>query len=79
MASSGMLRRVALLRTDVSVELSASIIRMTRIQSRKLRLTTVGDRRPDHATPLYPQKLALNFAEKWQSLSRYSSLVTKSH
>jgi hypothetical protein len=31
MASSGMLRRVALLRTDISEELSASIIRVTRI------------------------------------------------
>jgi uncharacterized membrane protein YadS len=31
MASSGMLHRVALVRTDVSEELSASFIRMTRI------------------------------------------------
>jgi hypothetical protein len=31
MASSGMLRRVALVRTDVSEELSASIISVTRI------------------------------------------------
>jgi hypothetical protein len=31
MASSGMLRRVALVRTDVSEELSASFIRMTKI------------------------------------------------
>jgi DNA-binding TFAR19-related protein (PDSD5 family) len=31
MASSGMLRRVALVRTDVSEELSASLIKMTRI------------------------------------------------
>jgi hypothetical protein len=31
MASSGMLHRVALVRTDVSEELTASIIRMTRI------------------------------------------------
>jgi hypothetical protein len=31
MASSGMLRRMALVRTDVSEELSASIIRVTRI------------------------------------------------
>jgi hypothetical protein len=26
----------------------------------------------DNATPLYPQKLALNFANKWQSLNRQS-------
>jgi hypothetical protein len=31
MASSGKLRREALVRTDVSEELSASVIRMTRI------------------------------------------------
>jgi hypothetical protein len=31
MVSSGMLRRVAFVRTDVSEELSASIIRVTRI------------------------------------------------
>jgi hypothetical protein len=31
MASSGMLRHVALVRTDVSEELSASIFRVTRI------------------------------------------------
>jgi DNA-binding TFAR19-related protein (PDSD5 family) len=31
MASSGMLRRVALVRTDLSKELSAYIIRLTRI------------------------------------------------
>jgi hypothetical protein len=31
MASSGMLRRVALVRTDISEELSASIIGVTRI------------------------------------------------
>jgi hypothetical protein len=31
MVSSGMLRRVALVRTDVSKELSASFIRVTRI------------------------------------------------
>jgi hypothetical protein len=34
-----------------------------------------GIRRADHATPLYPQKLALNLAKKWRSLSRYSSFA----
>jgi hypothetical protein len=37
MASSGMVRRVAVVRTDVSEELSASFIRVTRIS--KLRTT----------------------------------------
>jgi hypothetical protein len=31
--------------------------------------------RADHVTPLYPQKLGIKFADKWRSLSRYSSLV----
>jgi hypothetical protein len=29
----------------------------------------------DHTTPLYPQKLTLNFVDRWWSLSRYSSLA----
>jgi hypothetical protein len=29
----------------------------------------------NHAKPLYPQKLALNFVDKWRLLSRYSSLT----
>jgi hypothetical protein len=44
MASSGMLLRVALIRTDVSEELSASFIRVTRIGElgTTLALTSVG-------------------------------------
>jgi hypothetical protein len=34
-----------------------------------------GIRSTDHATPLYPQKLTLNFIDKWRSISRYSSLA----
>jgi hypothetical protein len=45
MASSGMLRRVALVRTDVSEELSASIIRVTRI--RELGTTFTDPCHPD--------------------------------
>jgi hypothetical protein len=34
-----------------------------------------GSAEPDHATPLYTQKLALKFADKWRSLNRYCSLA----
>jgi hypothetical protein len=45
MASSGMLRRVALLRTDVSEELSASFIRVTRIGELGTTLAVTSNRR----------------------------------
>jgi hypothetical protein len=45
MASSEMLRRVALVRTDVSEELSASIIRVTRISEVGTTLTVTSNRR----------------------------------
>jgi hypothetical protein len=41
----------------------------------KTEINDLEIRRADHATPLYPQKLALKFADKWLSLSRYSSLA----
>jgi hypothetical protein len=53
MVSSGLLRRVALVRTDVSEE--------------------------PGATPLYPQKLALTFVDKWQSSVGIVRLRTKGH
>jgi hypothetical protein len=44
MASSGMLRRVALVRTDVSEELSATIIRVTRIGEVRTTLDVTSNR-----------------------------------
>jgi hypothetical protein len=45
MASSGMLRCLALLRTDVSVELSGSIIRVTRLGELGTKLAVTSNRR----------------------------------
>jgi hypothetical protein len=45
MASSGMLRRVTLIRTDVSEEFSASIIRVTRIGDLGTTLAITSNRR----------------------------------
>jgi hypothetical protein len=45
MPSSGMLRRVTLVETDVSGELSASIIRVTRIGEIGTTLTVISNRR----------------------------------
>jgi hypothetical protein len=44
MVSSGMLRRVALVRTDISVELSASFIRVTRIGEVGITLAVTSNR-----------------------------------
>jgi hypothetical protein len=45
MASSGMLRRVVLVRTDVSEELSPSFIRVTRIGELGTTLAVTSNRR----------------------------------
>jgi hypothetical protein len=45
MASSGMLRRVALVRTDVSEEISASFVRATRIGELGTTLDVTSNRR----------------------------------
>jgi hypothetical protein len=45
MASSRMLRRVALVRTDVSEELSPSFIRVTRIGELRTTLDVISNRR----------------------------------
>jgi hypothetical protein len=50
MASSGMLRRVALVRTDVSEELIASFIRVTRIYELGTTLAVTSNRRASVAS-----------------------------
>jgi hypothetical protein len=45
MSSSGMLRRMALVRTDVSEELSASFIRVTRMGELETTLAVTSNRR----------------------------------
>jgi hypothetical protein len=52
MASSEMLRRVALVRADVSEELSPSFIRVTRIVELGTTLAVTCNRRSDFCTPI---------------------------
>jgi hypothetical protein len=54
MASSGMLRRVALVRTDVSEEISASFIRATRIGELGTKLAVTSNRRTASVVPSSP-------------------------
>jgi hypothetical protein len=51
MASTGMLRRVALVRADVSEELSASFIRVTRIGELGITLAVTSNRRSVRTFP----------------------------
>jgi hypothetical protein len=51
MASSGMLHRVALVRTDVSEELSASIISVTRFGELGTTLAVISNRRTQRYVP----------------------------
>jgi hypothetical protein len=53
MASSGILSRVALVRTDVSEELSAFFIRVTRIGELGTTLAVTSNRRTQRKIPSY--------------------------
>jgi hypothetical protein len=56
MVSSGMLRLVALVRTDVSKELSASFIRVTRIGELGKTLALTSNRRTQRASVLHSHR-----------------------
>jgi hypothetical protein len=59
MVSSGMLRRVALVRIDVSEELSASFIRETRISELGTKLAVTSNRRTLQETGIYSQRASV--------------------
>jgi hypothetical protein len=60
MASSGMLRRVALVRTDVWEELSASIIRVTRIGEIGTTLALTSIQRTLHSLGISSQRASVD-------------------
>jgi hypothetical protein len=57
MASSGMLRLMALVRIDISEELSASFIRVTRISELGTTLAVAGNRRMLRINTKWERKL----------------------
>jgi hypothetical protein len=63
MVSSGMLRRVALVRTDVSMELNASFIWLTRIGELGKTLAVTSNRLPSSPIPVTLMKEALSTSE----------------
>jgi hypothetical protein len=72
MPSSGMLRHVALVRTDVSEELSASIIRVTRIGELGTTLAVSSNRRTPRAS-LWSSGLG-SWLQIWRSGVRFPVL-----
>jgi hypothetical protein len=76
MASSGMLHRVALVRTEVSEELSASFIRVTRIGEQGTTLAVTSNRRTlqePHAVNI-PENVILNVVE-FRILHTFTELI----
>jgi hypothetical protein len=74
MASPGMLRRVALVRTDVSEELSASFIRVTRIGELG---TTLSVRRLLVTTTVVPSSPIPVTLMKEERISSETSVLTR--
>jgi hypothetical protein len=73
MASSGVLRRVALVRTDVSEELGASFIRVTRIGELGTTLAVTSNRRTlGRNTKCHPDEGGAKFL---RTVGSYKSLT----
>jgi hypothetical protein len=73
MSPSEMLRRVALVRTDVSEELSASIIRVTRISELGTTLAVTSNRRMLRF--LHPDDRGANFLRMFGSYKSHTALT----
>jgi hypothetical protein len=80
MAPSGMLRRVALVRTDVSEELSASFIRVTRVGELGTTLAVTSNRRTlrrndqmrNEANSYYPEEGGAKFLRNFGSYKSHT-------
>jgi hypothetical protein len=83
MVSSGTLRRVALVRTDVSEELSASFIRVTRIGELGRTLAVTSNRRTLRRNTNYftdscgPDEGGTKFFRKVGSYKSYKALLRR--
>jgi hypothetical protein len=73
MASLGMLRRVSLVRTDVSEELSASFIRVTRIGELETTLVTASVVPSSHTLVSHPDDGGARFL---RNVGSYKSHTT---
>jgi hypothetical protein len=75
MASSGMLRRAALVRTDVSEELSASFSRVTRIGEPGTTLPVTSNRRRLRRNSVVPSSPIVTLMKEALSSSETSGLT----
>jgi hypothetical protein len=75
MASSGMLRRVALIRTDVSEVLSASFIRVTRIGELGTMLAVTSNRRMLRGSIVHSSPILVTLMKEALSTSETSVLT----